>query len=194
MFTFITYNTRTNTGFSLVEVLVAISILLIALVGPMNSITRSSQSTEVANQQVPAVFLAQEGVELVHKVRDDELLTWFANDTHDFWQETKDELDDCFDTDGCGLTIDENDTVSVVSCGNIDNCRVHYDENANRARYTQGLSGPPATPYTRVVRLNEVRADAEIEIVSTVTWRTGSLISEQRAEVQTSIFKIYGTD
>ena len=193
MFTFITHNTRTNTGFSLVEVLVAISILLIALVGPMNSITRSSQSTEVANQQVPAVFLAQEGVELVHKVRDDELLTWFANNNHDFWNETQSQLSSCFDAAGCGLTIDSTDTVSVVSCADIDNCRVRYDEGATRSRYTH-TTGLPDTPYTRVVRLNEVQADAEIEIVSTVTWRTGSLITQQRAEVESSIFKIYDTD
>ena len=186
---------KATSGFTLVEVLVAVTLLLIALIGPMTSIARSSQATEVANQQVPATFLAQEGVELVHKVRDDELRQWFGNSSHQAWSNAISDLNACFSNDGCGVTISNNNTVNVVSCSNIENCRLYYaDANNVRSRYTHNSSGGEQTPYTRVIRLNEVSADREIEVQSEVRWRSGRLVEEQQVTLRTAIFNIYDTN
>ena len=63
-----------QSGFSLVETLVAISILLIVIVGPMTISMQSAKSSSFASEQVQAFFLAQEGLELAEKARDDLLL------------------------------------------------------------------------------------------------------------------------
>ena len=184
------------TGFTLVEVLVAISLLLLALVGPMTFIARSSQSTELNNQQVPAVFLAQEGVELVQKVRDDELRAWFSpSASPPAWSNMRSYLSACFSSSGCGLSISSVDTVNVRSCATIENCRLYYNEaDTTRSKYVYDSSAGDVTPYTRVIYLNEVVAGREVEVRSEVTWRSGTLRDGQRVEVETAIFNIYDTD
>ncbi|NCO61881.1 prepilin-type N-terminal cleavage/methylation domain-containing protein, partial [Candidatus Kaiserbacteria bacterium] len=64
-------------GFSLVEVLVAITLLLLIVTGPMKIITDANHSTAFASEQVTAFFLAQEGLELAQKGRDDLMLQYF---------------------------------------------------------------------------------------------------------------------
>ncbi len=188
--------TTTTRGFTLVEVLVAISLLLLALVGPMTFMARSSQSTELNNQQVPAMFLAQEGAELVHKVRDDRLREWFLWDVRDTaWSDMRTHLSECFDSSGCGLMIENFNDVEVRSCANINNCQLYSNESDDtRSRYVYDSTVGPVTPYTRVIYLDEVEADREIEVRSVVTWRSGTLIEGQRVEVETAIFNIYDTD
>src|SRR3989344_1273934 len=74
-----------QSGFSLVETLVAISVLLIVVVGPMTISMRTAKSTSFASEQVQAFFLAQEGLELAHKGRDDLLLQNFAGTINNSW-------------------------------------------------------------------------------------------------------------
>jgi prepilin-type N-terminal cleavage/methylation domain-containing protein len=52
-----------QSGFSLVETLVAISLLLIMIVGPMAISAKTAKSTSFASEQVQAFFLAQEGLD-----------------------------------------------------------------------------------------------------------------------------------
>lgn len=61
---------HTQHGFTFVETLVAIAILLIALVSPLTIVSKTSQSNTLANEQIIAFFLAQEGVELAQQLRD----------------------------------------------------------------------------------------------------------------------------
>ena len=61
-------------GFTLLETLVAISILLIAVVGPMSIIGRSLPQSAYARDHAIAVNLAQEGIEAVRQKRDSNML------------------------------------------------------------------------------------------------------------------------
>lgn len=199
-----------KSGFTLVEVLVSLSLLLVVLVGPLTFLASSSQNAQISNEQIPATFLAQEGVELVHKVRDDELVKWFKSEFSGTpWQDAQNKLSDCLEGTGCGLEVEESNRsgddvhdVSVHSCSEADSC-VLYRKNdfsdsngTDRKRYTYDSSGDvQETPYTRTIYLNPVGgSDREIEIVSEVRWRSGTLIQEQVVEVKTSIFNVYDTD
>lgn len=184
-------------GFTLVETLVAISLLLIAVVGPMTFLSRSSQSTEVANQQIPAVFLAQEGLELVQQERENEFLEWFDNNSHNAWTEFRNTFAACEGASNqCAVEINDSGVVEVSTCSTTDNdCFLYYNETNDRSRYTYDDSTDAiATPYRRYVYLEEVSADREVRVVSRVEWRSGSLIDQQVAEVETALLNIYDTD
>ena len=79
-------------GFTLIETLIAISVLLLAITGPLTIATRGLTSAAFARDQVAAYYLAQEAVELIRNKRDN---NHFANEN---W---KDGTDSCFVEDGC---------------------------------------------------------------------------------------------
>ncbi|MBY0538638.1 prepilin-type N-terminal cleavage/methylation domain-containing protein [Patescibacteria group bacterium] len=198
-------NTKQQSGFSLVEVLVAITILLLVIVGPLQIISRSISSTNFATEQINAWFLAQEGIELAQKGRDDLVLEDFedklgggsgTNPMSDFLSD----YSDCFTADGCGLNIGDGTTLATpVTCGTVSNCRLYLTSSSDndRSSYQHSVSGNTITPYTRVVRMERTPATGtvrEIKVTSTVTWRTGSLISGQRVEAVSYLFNVYDTD
>ncbi|MBV9159304.1 MAG: prepilin-type N-terminal cleavage/methylation domain-containing protein [Candidatus Kaiserbacteria bacterium] len=63
-----------NKGFTLIETLVAISLLAVAIVAPMSLVAQSLSSAYYARDQVTAFNLAQEGIEAVRAVRDGNIL------------------------------------------------------------------------------------------------------------------------
>src|SRR3989338_503600 len=70
----ITDNRRLTTGFTLIETLVAISLLTVAIVVPMSLVTKSLSTAYYARDQVTAFHLAQEAIEIVRHVRDNNIL------------------------------------------------------------------------------------------------------------------------
>lgn len=73
----------TSSGFSLMEVLVAIYIIITALSGIMVLVTSINASSSVSSSKLVAANLAQEGIELVKSIRDFNLGlngwdNWFA--------------------------------------------------------------------------------------------------------------------
>jgi prepilin-type N-terminal cleavage/methylation domain-containing protein len=196
--------TANDRGFSLVEVLVAITILLMVIVGPMQIIGRSINSTNFASEQVNAWFLAQEGLELAQRGRDDLVLQNFKDQLNPpgepspFAQFLTDYAS-CFSAnpDGCGLNIGNGAaaTVSIVDCA-TNACKLYLDSTTERSSYQHDASGA-ITPYTRVVTMQRVPATGkvrEIKVTSTVSWRTGSLISGQSVEAVTYLFNVYDTN
>src|SRR6185436_5660312 len=57
-------------GFSIIETIVAIAILSVALAAPLTLAQRGLNSAVYARDQVAAFFLAQEAIEYVHNIRD----------------------------------------------------------------------------------------------------------------------------
>jgi len=69
-------NTKKNSvsnftkAFTLIEALVAISILMIALASPMTLAQKGISTAELSKDQMTASFLAQDGIEAVKNIRD----------------------------------------------------------------------------------------------------------------------------
>lgn len=61
-------------GFTLIETMVAISLLSIAIVAPMQLAAQSLASAYYARDQITAFYLAQEGIEAVRSIRDGNIL------------------------------------------------------------------------------------------------------------------------
>ena len=72
----------TSRAFTLLETMVAVTVLLMALVGPFTIAQQSLKSAYYARDQVTAYYLAQEGIEYVRAMRDQNYLTtqpWLTN-------------------------------------------------------------------------------------------------------------------
>ena len=187
-------------GFSIVEMLVAISLLLLVIIGPMTITTRTAKSTTYATEQVTAFFLAQEGLELAQKLRDDLLLQHFAGALGggDPWTlfTTGPAYSNCYNAAGCGLewnktapsTID-----AIVNCNPANACLLRRDTSSpnGRSTFTYDAAYTP-TIYTRKIYFTVSAGSPDsVLIKSVVTWRTGSLVASQRVEVETYVYDIY---
>lgn len=198
--------TYTQSGFSLVEVLVAISILLLVMTGPMRVLTQTTNSTTFANQQTVAFFLAQEGLELVQVGRDNLALGDFKDTIRSEsvepnpWARFRTEFATCI-SGPCGLTPrTDTDSIATTSCTTVTDCRLYINSNTNdRARYTHTAAGNTATPYTRTIEIGIIENSQDpsrprgLVATSTVSWRTGSLIADQEVQLVTYLTNVYDT-
>lgn len=69
------YHLQANKGFSVVEVLLAVSVMALIITGFTGAIIYGQESTVVAASQARATFIAEEGLEAVRNIRD----SGFAN-------------------------------------------------------------------------------------------------------------------
>lgn len=166
-------------GFTLLETLVAIAILLIAVVGPMSIIGGSLAQVSTARDQMIAVNLAQEGIEVVRQKRDSNMIdAWGGGGA--VWS--------------TGLTageymIDTTATIPLVACtGSCTISQKIIRQNASGWHY-QALSGSGGTTtrFSRVMIIADI-AGGEKGITSTVTWTAGS--TPKSVQVSESIFGI----
>jgi prepilin-type N-terminal cleavage/methylation domain-containing protein len=192
------FKNKQNEGFSLVETLVAISILLIVIVGPMTTSSRTAKSSTFATEQIQAFYLAQEGLELAQKVRDDFLLTQFRTTpapNNSSWSSFigSTAYQHCLTPNGCGLRWGNavGSPIQSVRCdSSIDACKLYLSSNDWRSRYTHDSSGS-ITPFTRIIYFQTTVPGREVQVRSEVTWRTGSIVASQRVEVDTYLYNTY---
>lgn len=68
-------------GFTLVETMIAITILTLSVAGPLYAASRAIVAAQTARDQLTASYLAQEGVEYVRAMRDNEYLSAYKAGT-----------------------------------------------------------------------------------------------------------------
>lgn len=186
---------KKNKGFTLIEAVVSITLLTFAVVGPMMLSAQSIRATREARLQLIATHLAEEGIEIVHNIRDNNSVD-DTSSNRDEWVDGStiqiDILNEC-KNNGCIVDIIEHPSVSgnagsgsgvwtdeaLVRCngGSCDN--VVY-QNPTTGLYRQresGLSAPwVATPFTRVIQVTGVDAGfnslRQVKVTSTVTYKT----------------------
>lgn len=143
---------RRPQGFTLVETLVAITILMVSIVGPYYSVYKAVQATYVSRDQLIATTLAQEGVEYVRNVRDTNYLSsqpWMNG------------LAAC---QGKTCMVDATENIAPTTCSGT--CTPLYVSGSDL--YTQQVTGT-ATRFTRSVSISTVSAN-EVVVTVTVSW------------------------
>jgi len=170
------YKTKKEKGFSLVEVLVATSVLLITIVGPMGLVNRINNTDRFSNENSVATLLAQEGVELAQAARDYRMLSYFNNVFYNNgnsnpancnganavlcpWNSYLNDTQfaSCISNNGCGIHVTSGHALTARNCGaTAANCRVYERTNfaaGQRTIYSHdSATHAGETPYTRVIR------------------------------------------
>ncbi|MEO7537524.1 MAG: prepilin-type N-terminal cleavage/methylation domain-containing protein [Candidatus Paceibacterota bacterium] len=151
----------TSKGFTLVETLVAIAILMIAIVGPFYSIQQAITSSYTSRDQLIATSLAQEGAEYIYFVRDNNFLT-----PGNTWTQGMDNCMVAAHPNGC--TVDPTLIANALQPCNSA-CPV-LNLNSS-SQYTQGAGAP--SRFTRTLKIAPVPGHPEaILVTSQVTWTT----------------------
>lgn len=169
---------KSGKGFTLIETLVAVSLLTIAVVAPMTLASRSLGSAYYARDQITAFYLAQEAIEAVRSLRDAQVLR--------IAQSSDGSLIDIFDPTIIPISSSGQDKPFVIDVRKSD-----YSEEGVivpcptsapcPALQTNGVlygydpdSSWRDTNFTRVVHVYPVGED-EFRVTVTVSWQTGAV-------------------
>lgn len=179
-------------GFSLVETLVAISVLLIAIVAPLTVTSKSLQNVFFAREKLTATMLAQEGIEAVVQLhRDSQLDTIKNGGTNWDWFVNLDS--DCKGASGCAMYFADSTsnpvTVSTQSCASGSTCQLYIDTGDDRAKYSHQSAGGAATPFTRAIRVTDIGNGntSQVMVESEVTWTTSLFPAPQSVITRTTL-------
>ena len=140
-------------GFSLIEALVAVSILLLAITGTLSVASRSIAYSLDIRDQITASFLGEEAVEFVRNTRDTNVIggaDWLSG------------LQSCFEASGCTVDVPNNE---VTECSG--ECPTILLSSAGVYNYVLG----DETPWRRRVQITEVVDEREAIVDVTVSWK-----------------------
>jgi prepilin-type N-terminal cleavage/methylation domain-containing protein len=150
-------------GFTLIETMVAISVLILSLVSPLTIASNALKSAYYARDEITAFYLAQEGLEYVRAVRDENRLadaSWL------------------YDLDGStGASRDCVHGACVIDFPNFAHlaCSGACPAlliSADGGLYNQ-VSGA-TSPYTRILTITQLSA-TEVKVTVTVIWMSGTI-------------------
>jgi prepilin-type N-terminal cleavage/methylation domain-containing protein len=146
---------RTNKAFTLLEMLVALAIITVGTLGVFGAAARYSKMTQKERENLVAVYLCQEGIEIVKNMRD---TNWVESSTT--W---KDGLTAC--SSGCQADFDDTAFSSWASDSHL------YIEGATGLYKYIASPGPNdvETSYSRKITIAEV-GDDELDIQVDVYW------------------------
>jgi prepilin-type N-terminal cleavage/methylation domain-containing protein len=161
-------------GFTLVETLVAVTILVIASLGPIAIAAQGISSATAAKDQITAYYLAQEGIEYVRYVRDSnairvgklgEEMSTNPNDST-YWL---DGLTSCEGANGCYFSsplLLESNPPEASSCSTT--CPNLY---VNNGYYVVGSSGT-RTSFRRTMKIFDGDYENQKIVEVTMNWTT----------------------
>lgn len=148
---------ETAKGFTLIEALVAITVLILSVVGPISLIGDAVHKLFYVRDEVVAINLAQEGLEAVRQVRDNNMIAGAAWDTG---------------FNGQSYVVDIGGVSLLSACSGCDQ-KVYFDTVTDL--YRQGGVFDTNTQFSRVITISSAGLGAnERNITSSVTWNTAS--------------------
>ncbi|MCA9363679.1 type II secretion system protein [Candidatus Kaiserbacteria bacterium] len=173
-------------GFTLVESLIAITILLIVIISPMTIAARGLQSSFFANDQITAVYLAQESIEAVQKLRDENIID-VANggggETSTWAWVDDPTIDSCWNITGCDFNPETDD---FEDCAGGCVLQINPDADTEEHRYGYEI-GWDNSQYSRVVTMVDYEEDG-VQLTATVSWNATLFGGEREVVLQTWLY------
>ena len=159
-------------GFTIIESLVAITILTLAIIGSLSAIQTGISSYIFSKDQITAFYLAQEGLEQLRNIRDGNhlngvgWLTGIADSSNA----------PCYFGEAC--TASPIESTVLTRCSAPGSCPVLREDTATG--FFGYNSAWPATIFRREIKIESVGAD-EISVTVTVAWSKGLINREFKA-------------
>ncbi len=165
---------RMRTGFTIIEMLIAVFIFTVSLTALMSMSAQGLKSTRNTQDRIVAEFLAIEGIEVVRNVRDQAFIAGYSGGTWSgvFQGNTIFGSNGCFNsaTTACKFEFSSN-KFSLSDCTTDADCDIYIDEPSYHYDYD---SSSPAvkSKYNRKIFIDSIADsdDNEIEVRSVVTW------------------------
>lgn len=169
-------------GFSLVETLVAITLLAVALVGPFIAVRNALTGSYIARDQLIASMLAQEGMEYLRSIRDNNYLASPQRDWLDGFSAAA--RDACFGASPSGVcTVDptrgdfHGDSSGMQEYASVSAAPVLKLSSTNLYNQQPATATNVDTQFKRTVVMQSLSA-TEVRITITVSWsRSGQSYS-----------------
>lgn len=167
-------------GFTLIETMVATTILTLAVAAALFTASRAIIAAQIARDQLTASYLAQEGIEYVRAMRDNEYLAAYqaggTNVSIVAWNNFI-AGSDAASISGCRASTCTLDPARGMGTGSGfalqpcsgTSCAPLYLANGI---YTEqsGIAGATKTPFTRTIQAIDDVSVVDERIVSTVSW------------------------
>ncbi len=158
-------------GFTIIETLVAVTVLMIAISGPLVVASKGLTTALYARDQVIASYLAQETMEMIKNIRDNNL----GKAVPDTWLSGIKDGDECVSTsDRCKISPIE----SYAECSDSPSCAVYYSDSNGYTYYSAGSK----TIFSRYYYLTEPGVDTpclttatECQVHVVVSWNEGTV-------------------
>lgn len=177
-------------GFTLIEAMVAISVLSLAITGPMIIAQKGIASAVYARDQITASYLAQEAVEYIRNARDTNRINnalWILNSTST--------LSTCLDT-GVGQRCeidpyyaDFTNVSAIKSCPSGVCNRLYFDTVNNLYRPSATpVGGWKLTPFTRTIAIDGRASNKEVMISVEVSWVTNLFSPPRKFSIKEYLF------
>jgi prepilin-type N-terminal cleavage/methylation domain-containing protein len=165
-----TRNKKQKKGFTLIETLIAITLLMLAVVEPMSLTAQALKAAYYSRDQVTASNLAQEAVEAVRSVRDAQILTVATNPSAsvDIFGPIPVDQDFTIDTTTNAVSLCNGPCPPLQTNGILYAYNAGWT-NTGFTRTVHACYVQPVAPFA----CNSTVSD-EMRLQVTVTWRTGS--------------------
>jgi prepilin-type N-terminal cleavage/methylation domain-containing protein len=172
-------NPNSERAFTLVETLVAITIILVMLVAPLQAVERAAGAAFAARDELIGTGLAQEGVEYVREIRANNYLVNVQNsNTAKSWLEGVDGTNstpNCMAPALCTFDSTPGAQTPIAQCfdginGHSTTCLTTPLYLNSSSLYSQQSSGV-ATKFYRTLQVQTI-SGTEVEVISTVQWNS----------------------
>jgi prepilin-type N-terminal cleavage/methylation domain-containing protein len=180
LLTLFSKKTATKAGFTLVESMVAISILSMAVTGPLLIAQKGIGSAIYARDQITAFYLAQEAVEYIRNVRDTNRIAaaWWLKQFCLPANANCSVVNASYKINSVYSNFNNNDgtvnTNAISEC--VSSCPVLSFDTTNKLYgYDTGMGGTwVPTPFTRTISVdNTVSVSGREALISvTIAWKT----------------------
>jgi prepilin-type N-terminal cleavage/methylation domain-containing protein len=179
-------NSSKQTGFTIIETLVAITILLVATTGPLTFAQSGLRASFLARDQIGAFYLAQDVIETIKNIRDNRGLAGTGGWLNGLVACKPTAVNS---TVVCNMDTAQSDNIHTRSCSDTGcDTPLFYDSTEKQyVLYENNQADRTESKYTRTIYITELVAGQEAQIVVEVKWDSNSF-SDKSVVVQENIY------
>jgi hypothetical protein len=145
-------------AFTLVEALIAMSILIIGIISSFILVTRALYNTSIIQDRLTASFLAQEGLELVREIRDSNYINRINNGTGNW--------NDGLQPGTYRISFENGNRLETIA--DPSEATLYFHDDTGLFDYN---SSGTLTSFNRQIQIDQI-SDYELRVTVIVSWQT----------------------